>query len=362
MILDPLLDKAPCGFVSLSDDGTMLAVNSTLARLLGYSRVELEGWHVQKILAPGGRVFYNTHLFPLLRMHGMAEEIYLPLRDRDGNDIPMLLNARRRSENSREVNDCVFVRMQQRHRYEDELLVARRLAERANAAKGRFLSMMSHELRTPLTAIRGYAQLIAMAPDASESAAEFAGIIRSAALDLERLIEDILSYAQLDAGQVSVRIGMVSIDDATSRAEALVRVKMREAGVTLTVEPAEGIVAAVDGDRLQQILLNLLANAAKFTPPGGSVAVTTEQLGDRVRIIVSDTGIGVPADQLEHIFEPFVQLPASVPEGSAGVGLGLAISRDLARRMNGQLTASSGSGQGTTFVLELPAAQTQVRA
>jgi signal transduction histidine kinase len=338
----------------------MVGVNTTLAQSLGYSRVELQGWHFQKILAPGGRVFYNTHVFPLLRMHGVAEEIYLPLRTRDGTDIPMLLNARRHTEGSSDVSDCVFVRMLQRHKYEDELLQSRRMAEEASASKGRFLSMMSHELRTPLTAIRGYAQLIATSPDASVTATEFADIIRVAALDLERLIEDILGYAQMDAGRVPVRIGVVPISEALARAEALVRVKMRDAGVALDVGPAEGVVAAVDGDRLQQVLLNLLVNAAKFTPPGGSVTVRTGQRDGRVRITVSDTGIGVPADQIENIFEPFVQLSASVPEGSRGVGLGLAISRDLVRRMNGDLTASSESGKGTTFTIELPAATAHV--
>jgi signal transduction histidine kinase len=164
----------------------------------------------------------------------------------------------------------------------------------------------------------------------------------------------------MDAGRVPVRIGVVPISEALARAEALVRVKMRDAGVALDVGPAEGVVAAVDGDRLQQVLLNLLVNAAKFTPPGGSVTVRTGQRDGRVRITVSDTGIGVPADQLQNIFEPFVQLSASVPEGSRGVGLGLAISRDLVRRMNGDLTASSESGKGTTFTIELPAARLHV--
>src|ERR1041384_1483098 len=138
----------------------MLALNLTLAETLGYSRAELQGWHVQKILPPGGRIFYNTHVFPLLKMHGAAEEIYLPLRARDGNDVPMLMNAKRRVIDGGEFNDCVFVHMVQRHKFEDELVQARRVAEQPSAAKSRFLSMMSHDLRTPLTAITGYAELL----------------------------------------------------------------------------------------------------------------------------------------------------------------------------------------------------------
>src|SRR5438105_5040824 len=94
--MDPSLDTAPCGFLSVADDGTMREVNATLASMLGYSRFDVEGWHVQKILAPGGRIFYQTHVFPLLKLHGLAEEIYMPLRTRDGADVPMLMNAVRR--------------------------------------------------------------------------------------------------------------------------------------------------------------------------------------------------------------------------------------------------------------------------
>jgi PAS domain S-box-containing protein len=128
--MDSLLDTAPCGFVSFRDDGTMIAVNATLTELLGYTRVELEGWHIEKILFPGARIFYQTHLFPMLKMHGRVDEIYLALRTKDGHDIPMLMNGIRRERDGEMVSDSVFLRMIQRRQYEDQLLQARRSARR----------------------------------------------------------------------------------------------------------------------------------------------------------------------------------------------------------------------------------------
>src|SRR5215212_5944840 len=124
--MDPQLDSAPCGFVTVADDGTMLEVNTTLASLLGYTRIELQGWHLQKVLPPGGRIFYQTHVFPMLRMHGAVDEIYVALHTRGGDPVPMLMNGVRFEREGRFVNDFVFMRMIQRNEYEAQLLEARR--------------------------------------------------------------------------------------------------------------------------------------------------------------------------------------------------------------------------------------------
>ena len=357
-MIDPLLDTAPCGFVAFADDGTMLAVNATLAEMLGYTRVELQGWHLQKILPPGARIFYNTHVFPILKMHGAADEIYIALRTRDGHDVPMLMNGIRRDRNGAPVTDCVFVRMLQRHQYEDQLLQARRLAEQANDAKAKFLSMMSHDVRTPLTAIYGHAELLSSGfygalTDTQRDSAE---AIKEASRDVGRLVDDILSFAQLDSGRVEVRAKAVTVPAAIARAEALIRLRMSQAELAFDSTCDDSAVAHADPDRLQQILINLLTNATKFTPPGGRISVSCERTPDRVLVRVRDTGIGIARDQLERIFDPFVQLgPLPRDVVNRGVGLGLAISRDLARAMGGELTAESAPGEGATFTLELPA-------
>jgi PAS domain S-box-containing protein len=346
--MDPLLDSAPCGFVTVADDGTMLEVNTTLASLLGYTRLELQGWHLQKILPPGGRIFYQTHVFPMLRMHGAVDELYVALRTRDGESIPMLTNGARRDE----VSHFVFVRMIQRHEYEVQLLEARRLAEQASAAKAKFLSMVSHDLRTPLTAITGNVSLLAAGVHGpvSDEQADVLRRIRNAAGELLRMLEDILNFAQLESGRVQVRISDVQVSDALARAESLVRLRLEESGLAFSTD-CGGAVLRADPDRLQQILLNLLSNAIKFTPSGGRVSVSCARDGERALLRVQDSGIGIPSEHLQRVFEPFVQLEVD----PRGVGLGLAISRELARAMDGELTVESAPGQGATFILALPA-------
>lgn len=352
-----LMSEAPCGFVAFADDGTVVELNQTLANMLGYPRVELLGWHVEKLLPPGGRIFYHTYLFPMLKVHQSVEEIYLALQTKDGRDIPILLNGRREERDGKFISDCVCMRMIQRHEYEDQLLEARRLAEESSAAKAKFLSMMSHDLRTPLTTIDGNAHLLELDPMTPEQL-ESVRAIRDACRMQMSLITDILEFARLDSGQVKVRSEVVLIRDVVARAEMLVRVQVRDAGLTLAVECDGDPTVIADANRLQQILLNLLTNAIKFTPAGGAITISCTSEPDRVRIHVRDTGIGIDPAALQRVFSPFVQLGAGFPRPAAsrGVGLGLAISRDLARAMNGDVTAESTSGAGSTFTIDLPAA------
>ncbi|HET7434441.1 MAG TPA: HAMP domain-containing sensor histidine kinase [Thermoanaerobaculia bacterium] len=365
--MDPLLNTAPCAFVSFADDGTVVEVNQTLADLLGYTRFELEGWHVDKLLPPGGRIFYHTYLFPMLKMHALVEEIYIAFRTKGGEDVPMLLNAVRRERDGRLFNDCIAVRMIQRHEYEQQLLDARRLAEESNDAKAKFLSMMSHDLRTPLTTIQGNANLLkgdvfGALNDEQRNAVD---VIRDACRLQMTMVSDILDYARADAGRLEMHIREVRLSDVSARAVTLVRTQVADAQLRLTTTGCtEDVLVLADDDRLQQILLNLITNAVKFTPPGGDIAIGCEIREGRACIHVRDTGIGIDPKQLQRIFSPFVQLGtpvADAPSATIGVGLGLAISRDLARAMGGDVTVESRQGEGSVFTIELPAASVLAR-
>jgi signal transduction histidine kinase len=236
---------------------------------------------------------------------------------------------------------------------------ARAEAESANKAKADFLASMSHELRTPLNAIGGYADLVLegiRGPVTDEQRADLERVKRSQQ-HLLSLINDILNFAKIEAGRVRFDLREVAVDAVLSGLETLVAPQLREKSLGYEHRSC-GARASVhaDPERLQQILLNLLSNAVKFTPTGGRVLVECEVVADAVEVRVRDTGIGIPPEKLEAIFEPFVQVRTELTRPHEGTGLGLAISRDLARAMGGDLTVESTPGVGSRFTLTLPAA------
>jgi signal transduction histidine kinase len=235
---------------------------------------------------------------------------------------------------------------------------ARKEAELANRAKAEFLAAMSHELRTPLNAIGGYVDLIDMEIHGPVTPAQRTSLARVAASQrhLLTLINDILSHARLEAGRLEFHIEPLNVLDMLASVEALVAPMAQAKGIAYSVRECDrGLQVAADEERVRQILLNLVTNAVKFTHQGGWVAISCETAGDRVRIRVHDNGRGIPADKFEAVFDPFMQLGRTFNRPEAGVGLGLAISRDLARGMGGDVTVESTPGEGSIFTLELPA-------
>lgn len=245
---------------------------------------------------------------------------------------------------------------------EKELLLeserhARADAEEANRAKRDFLATMSHELRTPLNAISGYAELLELGVPGPicDAQRDYLERIQRSQRRLLTLIDEVLVYARTESGRTRYTIGEVQVAEVLRAADLAVLPQMREKEIEYTYSVSDiSIVARADRDKLQQIIVKLLANASKFTDPGGSIRVECEATSQNVFIHVHDTGIGIPKEKIDEIFKPFVQVDSRLSRAHEGAGLGLAISREFARGMGGDLEISRSGPDGSTFSLILP--------
>jgi signal transduction histidine kinase len=232
-------------------------------------------------------------------------------------------------------------------------------AETANRAKTAFLRAMSHELRTPLNAIAGYIDLLDMGLRGPVTETQHADLarVRTNQQHLSALVTEILNFARVGSGSVSYAVSDVDGRDALKHAVELIEPLIAQQGLVFDgILGDVSIVARADPEKVTQILVNLLSNAIKFTPKGGHISAECAAVDDAVTLSISDTGSGIAPDKLETIFEPFVQLKEGLADREGGIGLGLSISRDLARAMNGDLTVESTAGKGTRFTLSLPRA------
>jgi signal transduction histidine kinase len=235
---------------------------------------------------------------------------------------------------------------------------AREAAEKANRAKSGFLANMSHELRTPLNAIGGYVDLLQLgvAGRTTEQQRHYLARVQRAQQHLLGLINDVLNFAKLDAGRVEYGRSPVPVPDVMAEAESYIAPLAEQKGVGFVSTGGPVVSAVGDIEKVRQILINLLSNAVKFTRTGGTVETSWTARDRAVHIHVRDTGIGVPEERLDSIFEPFVQVDADLTRMHQGTGLGLSIARELARGMAGDLTVRSHHGAGSTFTLRLPLA------
>jgi len=279
-------------------------------------------------------------------------------------DYAQRARVARRDETGRlaDAFNTMAVQVQRSHDdLEQQIAESRTLAGRldeANRAKADFLATMSHELRTPLNAIGGYVDLLEMGVRGPITAEQRHDLerVRYNQRHLLTLIGNILDFTRLDAQKMSYELGDVRADRAASEILTAVAPLLEEKALRRECIGCDRrLLVRADRGRLEQILLNLLSNAVRFTPAGGTVTLTLEPRGDQVAVVVSDTGIGVPEDKLAAIFEPFVQIDSGLTRTVGGTGLGLTISRELARGMGGDLTAANRPDGGARFTLTLPA-------
>lgn len=309
-----------------------------------------------EVVVRTGRPYVGREIaVTLQRGAGEPEERYLdfvyqPLTDGEGRTVGVVAHGHDVTDHTLARRDIELAR-----EFAEE---ARREAEEANQAKSAFLTMMSHELRTPLNAVTGYSDLllVGVRGELNEGQREDVERIKRSGQYLLGLINDMLNFAKLEAGQVEFRLEKLRLEPLLEGLADLILPQVRAKGLRYRFTGcANEPVVCADPEKLRQVVLNLLANAVKFTEPDGQISLACHTDGDTVRVTVRDTGRGIPEDELARIFDPFVQVDRHLtPSSQQGVGLGLSISRDLAVGMGGRLEAESRVGEGSAFTLTLP--------
>jgi PAS domain S-box-containing protein len=369
--LRDVLENAAEGIHLVGPDGTILWANNAELELLGYRAEEYIGRSITQFHADPAVI----HELLCLLARGESVRNYASrLRHKDGSIRHVLINSNVRWEDktfrntrcfTRDITEAVEANAERERAFESERMAradaerARRTAEQANRAKSEFLAVMSHELRTPLNAIGGYAELMELGihgPVTKQQRDSLDRVQRSQRM-LLGLVNQVLNYARIETGNIRYELTEVVLDEALRGLEGLIAPQVQAKGLRYSYSGSPPTLRVrADGEKFQQIILNLLTNALKFTERGGAIRLDVESSDDTVWIRVSDTGIGISSDKLDIIFDPFVQVDANYTRTRDGVGLGLAISRDLARGMAGELTATSIVGEGSCFTLALPRA------
>jgi len=356
-----ILDTALDSIITSDQRGTITEFNAAAEATFGYRKEDVIGRQmVDLIIPPQHREAHAKGMQRYLatgEAHVLGRKIEINAMHSDGTEFPVELAIVRVPIDGPAFFTAYVRDLTERKKLEAEQARLLQVSEEANKAKAEFLATMSHELRTPLNAISGYTELLKLGIRGPVTAAQVADLdrINRSQAHLLGIINDILQFAKLEVGQLEIDLESFPIDAALSVAEELVGPQLESRRQSYIYRHGDSSVRIrADRDRFQQIVLNLLSNAIKFTPENGTITVSWHERGDKVAIEVSDTGIGIDPAQLERIFDPFVQVHSGTTRTSEGVGLGLAISRDMARQMGGDITVRSKSGKGSTFSLLLP--------
>ena len=365
---EDLYEHAPCGYLSTLPDGTIVRVNRTFIEWTGTSReVLLSGTRFQSLLTIGSRIYYETHYAPLLRMQGFANEIAFELVRSDQRILPVLVNSRQKRD---AANIPLFTRITlfdstDRRRYERELLLARRKAEQVAKDKADLLAMLSHDIRNPLNALMGGVQLLDRS-ELTDAQRRFVRLLKSSSENMLNLLNHVLELSKAESNAFALTERALSIREVVGDVVSTFDPAAREKGLRLGAAIGEAVPAVVLGDpvAIRQILSNLVGNAVKFTSTGSvTVTVGTRELGtDAVTLTfaVADTGIGIPGDVIDRIFNEFTQASYETAMRFGGTGLGLTITRRLLALYGSAIQVRSSPGEGSTFSfdvrLPLPAA------
>jgi phosphoserine phosphatase RsbU/P len=386
------LDLAPAGYLCIRDDGVIVNINRTLLMWLGYSPGELEGKTIETILTISSRIFYNTHFYPLVKLHAKAEEIFLTLTSKTKSDIPVLANAERRNDDGSFLIHCIFIPVHQRKKYETEILEAKRKAEDAlkqnkqlqelttslenktleldrhyqrlfalNQNLLQFSKVISHDLQEPLRKIELFSNMIMEDGTISPRINEVANKIRLATERLRVLTKGLQEYVIVDAEKNHVDVDLNEVvQSALARAKE--NRKFDDFDMNMTTLP----VIVGYRSQLELLFFHLFDNSIQFRQPERKLEISLDSVfldenvykvskdkylfTEHVRLVYSDNASGFDGEYNDYVF----QLLSKINPETGGLGIGLPLIKKIVENHSGTITAESKKGQGTKFVFILP--------
>lgn len=343
-LFEATLDGMREGLLVVDSDMRVVASNPAAHRLLNFSPARLESQRLTELTR--NPAIYDAFLDALKGNERSGVEVETRDPTRRVFDLRVVPLGGREGRNTSGAIGVFFDVTQ---------------LEKLERVRQEFLSNVSHELRTPLTAILAFVETLETgALDDSENSRRFLEIIRKNATRMQNLIDDILELSAIEADNVDVRIEEIELGGLTNDVITSLAAKASSRGIAVTNEVPHGTVVTADPRRLEQMLTNLVDNAIKFNRDGGRVTIGCE-IGARTRILIKDTGEGIPAQHLERLFERFYRVDRARSREMGGTGLGLAIVKHLARAHGGEVRVTSELGQGSAFEIDLPGPDTRPR-
>jgi len=357
-------EYAACGLVTTDVNGTIRRANKTFCKWLGFSADELiEKKKIQELFTVGGRFFHHTHWAPLLQLQGSVAEIQMDVVTSDRKTLPMLINVVRQKHGDKSFDQLAFFVATDRKNFERELINTREKLNEINQQlsiadrrKDEFLATLAHELRNPLAPIRNVLEIMRLKDANDPFINSSRDIIERHISQMTHLVDDLMEASRISQGKLELRKKRIDLTEIIQNAiessyEIIVESKHR-----LIVEKQETpIFIDADSTRINQIISNLLNNAAKYTPDGGTIFLKVFQDADEAVLSVADSGIGIPAEQLSNIFTMFSQLTPALERSQGGLGIGLALVHSLVKLHGGTIVArSEGEAKGSEFIVRLP--------
>lgn len=368
-----LLEAAPDAILEVDQHGRIMLVNVQAEKLFGCDRADLLGKPIELLIPERFRGVHPAHRHnyfgnPLTRPMGTGLELYA--RRADGSEFAVDVTLSPYDSEGADGVICVVRDVTERKRAEeqirmlnqhleqrtDELIALNKELEKVNRLKDEFLASMSHELRTPLNSIIGFSDLLAEQGSAEFKPKQirFLGHIQQSARHLLELINDILDLSKIEAGHLELKYEDFGVSQAVEELAAAIRPMAAAKNIHLEEAVGEGLVLFADRLRFKQVLYNLLSNAIKFTPAGGRVSVESSEVEGAIQFCVADTGIGIPAEEQEAIYDSFHQVGTTTKGVREGTGLGLAITKRLIEQHGGRLWLESEPGKGSRFFFSMP--------